>query len=503
MGRPVGGVSFAEEDFFLFRSRLAQCLDALPHVVGQRDFGVLPAMVGAELELSLVGADGRPAPVNTAVRSELDDDRIALEVTRFNVEVNLTPVALAGYPFTALAREATLMLARITAVSLPQYGARAVPIGTLPTLRAADLTADALTPEPRFHALEDAWARRRSAPFAVRVGDGAQGVVAADSVAVQGAACSWQVHLTVPPHRFCRTFNAAQMASGPALAAAVNSPLPFGRRAWQEARIPLYEHGFGDRQGPARHRVGRSRVGFGPAWLRGGPLAAFEDAVRNYDVLLPAPSDVDSDSGAQTPYPPLEELRLHLSTVWPWNRPVYDPAGNLRIEFRALPSGPTPLDMAANTAFLVGLTYWLAAGERDVAQCLPFARAKANFYRAARDGLDCALWWPPCSRKTAAREHQAASLVRQLLPPARAGLRLAGVAADEADTFLHLLDRRVATGRTGAWWQQQASEKLRAQPGQTAGARELGALTGCYARLAEHSAPVHTWDLPTVLRWRP
>ncbi|MEU7186644.1 glutamate--cysteine ligase [Streptomyces sp. NPDC045369] len=501
MGRHVGDVTFAAEDFTHFRSRLRQCLETLPRVMGHGDFGVLPAMVGAELELSLVDASGRPVPVSTAVRAALDDDRIALEVARSNVEVNLTPVNLAGRPFTAPTGEAESMPAHITAVSLPQYGARAVPIGTLPTLRAADLTAGALTPQPRFHALEEAWARRRTAPFLVRVRDGTQGFVAAESVAVQGAACSWQVHLTVPPHRFCRTFNAAQVASGPALAAAGNSPLPFGGRAWQEARIPLYEHGFGDWQGTARQWARLPRVGFGHAWLRGGPLTAFEDAVRNYDVLLPAPRSADSRPGE--PYPALEELRLHLSTLWPWNRPVYDPAGNLRIEFRALPSGPTPLDMAANTAFLIGLTYWLAAEERDVAQCLPFAHARANFYRAARNGLDCALWWPPCPGEATTCEHQAASLVRRLLPQARAGLRLAGVAADEADGFLHLLECRVASGRTGAWWQQRAHESLGDRTGQAAGPRELGELTERYARLAEHRAPVHTWNLPSDVRRRP
>lgn len=503
MGCRVSHVMFAEEDFTVFRSRLAQCLDSLAEAVDHRQFGVRPAMVGAELELCLVDEGGRPAPVNTAVRDALGDARVALEVARFNLEVNLTPVALAGRPFTALAREAALMLARITAVSLPRHGARAVPIGTLPTLEAADLTAGALTPHPRYHALEEAWARCRPTPFAVRVGDGARGVLPAESVAVQGAACSWQVHLTVPPDRFCRTFNAAQLASGPALAAAGNSPLPLGRRAWQEARIPLYEHGFGDRQGTEQQQERRARVGFGRAWLRGGPLVAFEDIVRRYEVLLPASSGLGGRAGGL--YPALEELRLHLSTVWPWNRPVYDPAGNLRIEFRALPSGPTPLDMAANTAFLLGLTYWLAAGEHDVAQYLPFARAKANFYRAARDGLDCSLWWP--SEGTTAREYQAAGLVRQLLPQARAGLRLAGVAADEADTLLHLLDRRVATGRTGAWWQQQAHKALCPQSGEAndAGGQAadpvgrsagLGELTDRYVRLAEHSAPVHAWDLP-------
>ena len=47
--------------------------------------------------------------------------------------------------------------------------------------------------------------------------------------------------------------------------------------------------------------------------------------------------------------------------MWRWNRAIYDPheGGHLRIEMRALPAGPTPLDMVAGAAFLVGLTMGL------------------------------------------------------------------------------------------------------------------------------------------------
>lgn len=63
----------------------------------------------------------------------------------------------------------------------------------------------------------------------------------------------------------------------------------------------------------------------------------------------------------------LRELRLHQGTVWRWNRAIYDPAsgGHLRIEMRALPAGPTVIDMMATSAFLIGLSLWLAGqGQR-------------------------------------------------------------------------------------------------------------------------------------------
>ena len=58
---------------------------------------------------------------------------------------------------------------------------------------------------------------------------------------------------------------------------------------------------------------------------------------------------------------------MHQGTVWRWNRAIYDPAsgGHLRIEMRALPSGPTMIDMLANAAFLIGLSLWLAGQDQQ------------------------------------------------------------------------------------------------------------------------------------------
>ncbi|MFJ1648229.1 glutamate--cysteine ligase [Streptomyces sp. NPDC088258] len=510
MGHGVGQIGFAERDFARFRVRVVDCLRVLEEVVADPGFGAAAATVGAELEVFLVAEGGRPAAVNGAVCEILGDDRVVLEVSRSNLEVNLTAVPLAGRPFTTMATEARRLVAAITRVSLPRYGARAVPIGTLPTLTPDDVGAEALTDVPRYHALESAWDRRRSRPFTLRVGDGHRGLVEARSVALQGAACSWQIHLTVPPDHFCSTFNAAQLATGPALAAAVNSPLPLGRSGWQEGRIPLYERGFGDRQG----RRNRARVGFGRGWVSGGPVAAFKESVYGHDVLLPAFFPAGNEPPAGTALPALKELQTHLSTVWSWNRPVYDANGHLRIEFRALPSGPTPLDMAANAAFLVGLTLSLAAGGNDVASRLPFTYAKANFYRAARQGPDALLWWPSGTSAAGPRRHRAADLVRELIPAARTGLETAGVAGEEARMLLDLLDQRVATGRTGAWWQLRARQVLagrrpdrqddESRPDSAAAAAlgrlRAGELTERYATLSAQGAPVHTWALPAEPR---
>src|SRR5204863_172465 len=67
---------------------------------------------------------------------------------------------------------------------------------------------------------------------------------------------------------------------------------------------------------------------------------------------------------------------------------------HLRVAMRALPAGPTIVDMLANAAFHVGVTLALAPGAAEWTTTMPFARANANFYQAARDGLAAKLEWP-------------------------------------------------------------------------------------------------------------
>ena len=86
--------------------------------------------------------------------------------------------------------------------------------------------------------------------------------------------------------------------------------------------------------------------------------------------------------------------------MWRWNRAIYDPAsgGHLRIEMRALPAGPTMIDMLANAAFLIGLSLWVAGQDQQWTYALPFERADHGFYRAAQHGLSAQLTWPAWHR---------------------------------------------------------------------------------------------------------
>jgi hypothetical protein len=189
--------------------------------------------------------------------------------------------------------------------------------------------------------------------------------------------------------------------------------------------------------------------------------------------------------------PALAELRLHQGTVWRWNRAVYDPSagGHLRIEFRALPSGPTVRDMMANAAWMLGLTMGLRDGiEARLCGC-PFLMCDTSFYRAARDGVDAKLLWPT-KAGPAPRERDVIELAEKLLPVAAAGLQALGVDDEEAADLLQVMDGRMATRQTGARWQRAALARLRATVPE---AQVLPTLVREYAARAATGAPVHTW----------
>ena len=333
-----------------------------------------------------------------------------MELDRFNLELNASPARLAGFPFTALGRELTVLLDGV-ADTAGAFGGRPVLIGILPTLRRSDLGPEALTDLPRYSALNRRLRQVRHGPFRIRIAGIDSLELVSDDVSVEGANTSFQVHLRVNPAEFTRAYNAAQLAIAPVLAAAGNSPTFLGHRLWEETRIALCKQSIDDRdtRGPRRRLA---RMAFGTGWLRDGPMELFAESVRLHEPLLPVLGAGDQQQGGDRRQgPPLHELRLHQGTVWRWNRAIYDPAagGHLRIEMRGLPAGPTMIDMMANAAFLLGLSLWLAEQDPRWTYELSFERAEHNFYRAAQYGLAALLTWPVQQRWSAHRPSDASS----------------------------------------------------------------------------------------------
>jgi len=174
---------------------------------------------------------------------------------------------------------------------------------------------------------------------------------------------SFQIHLQTDPAEFAAHYNMAQAITAPVLAVAVNSPLLFGHRLWHETRVALFQHSTDARSRSQLARSHPTRVSFGDGWLEHSVIALFHEQISRFrPIMITQPDEDPFQVLARGEIPQLSALRMHNSTVWRWNRAIYDPSagGHLRIEMRALPAGPTVTDMLANAAFLIGLTLWLA-----------------------------------------------------------------------------------------------------------------------------------------------
>jgi len=490
MGTDIDQEEFGDRDYQRFAERLEECLATLRQLLERPGFGAGPATAGAELELFLVDAAARPMPHNEAIRAAVGDPRITVELDRFNLELNASPVPLAGRPFAALGSELNVLLDQVADAARGRAGRPAL-IGILPTLRLADLGPGGMTDLPRYRALNTGLRRLRQDPFRIRIAGADPLELASEDVTLEGANSSFQVHLRVDPADFTRTYNAVQLATAPVLAVSGNSPTFLGHRLWEETRVALFKQVVDDRQAQGvRRRPARTALGTG--WLRNGALELFTQSVRLHQPLLPMLGDLDQrPHGAGWQAPPLHELRLHQGTVWRWNRAIYDPAsgGHLRIEMRALPAGPTVIDMLANAAFLIGLSLWLADQDQRWTYALPFERADHGFYRAAQQGLSARLSWP-AGHRDQVRTLVAAKLVAELVPAARQGLLQAGVTPAEADTLLAVISARAASGQTGAVWQRAALAAARRHHDAE---RALAVMLDRYLQCAETGLPVHTW----------
>jgi gamma-glutamyl:cysteine ligase YbdK (ATP-grasp superfamily) len=461
MGIEIDKTDFSEADQSAFSIRLEQNLAVLQQLLDDPGFGEGPASLGAELEMYVVDAAGHPLYANEELLAAAADPQLTLELNRYNLEYNLSPYALVDSAFASTEREILARLQHLRSAAAP-LGGRIVPIGILPTLRQTDFGTHCITGRRRYHALVNQLIRRRGEKFRIDInGEDPLKLELAD-ITLEGANTSFQVHYRVRPADFADTFNAIQLATPLAIAIGANSPMLFGHRLWQETRIPLLKQSIDTRHVDKYSWREPARVNFGQGWARRGAAELFREVVRIYPPLLPvcakqAPYDQLEEGAA----PALSELRLHQSTVWLWNRPIYDDVGggHLRIEMRALPAGPTAVDMVANAAFLIGLAEGLRPQLEQLLPALPFLKAEYNFYRAAQHGLDAKLLWPETSQ-TGYREQGVGEIIERMLPVAREGLDAIGVGAAESGRYLGVIEQRLRQRQTGASWQLRKLEQL-------------------------------------------
>jgi len=472
-----------------FMKALLEDLRALAFMLenGRVESGV--RRIGAEQEMFLIDRDFRPAPLSVEVLKQANDARLTTEIARFNLEANLTPLTLSGSCFSQMEQELQelITLARKSAAGV---GADLLLSGILPTLQKSDLTLENLTPVARYRELDRGVIRLRGGPFSIHIKGLDELQITHDNIMMESCNTSFQVHFQTSPAEFVAHYNLAQAITAPVLAAAVNSPLLFGHRLWQETRVALFQHSTDARSRPQLARSQPTRVSFGEGWLEHSVIALFHDQISRYRPIMITQADEDPFQVlARGETPLLSALRMHNGTVWRWNRACYgvaDGVAHLRIENRALPSGPTVVDEIANAAFFAGLMLSLPQEYGDVANRMTFDDAKTNFFAAARHGLNAQFNWIDD------RSYSASSLILDhLLPLARQGLQGAGVDSSDINKYLAVIDERVQSGRTGAQWML----KFAAAAGSGSKDMRYRTLTSTMLQQQKEGKPVHTWPI--------
>lgn len=471
MGENIDKAVFTAEDFRTFEERLRAETQVLLDLDARAGLSSDGYVVGFEIEAWLVDHGCSPNPINSRFLETLSDPLVVPELSRFNVEFNCDPLPLSGDVLSRALASLTDLWVRCNEVA-HGLDANIVLIGTLPNLQDQDLSLANLSPLKRYAALNSEALRQRGGRSLTVDIQGEQHLQSIHhDVMLEAASTSFQIHLKTPARLAHRYYNASSVTSGPVLAAGVNAPYVFGLDVWRETRIPLFEQSV-----PLTDLAGRlGRVTFGDTHVEGS-LASLLAANAAYPVLLPIVVDEPPER--------LHHLRLHNGTIWRWNRALigFEPNGqpHYRIEHRPLPSGPTIIDMIANSALYFGLVRYLVDHDLDSERTFPFADARANLYTAARFGLDAELSW--LGRRVRARD----LLLDELLPAAHVGLTSFGVNEDDRALFLGIIDARVRSGQTGAAWQRQAMNRR---------GGDIWQMMAAYCEGQRSGVPVHEWPV--------
>jgi hypothetical protein len=491
MGREVEEREFTRADRTRYRAKVRLCLDVFAQMLRESRFDVEDPMTGLEIELNLVDDAGDPALVNMAALEAIADPAFQTELGQFNVEINVPPQRLAGDGLTRFEQGVRNSLNEADAKA-NEVGAHLLMVGILPTLTAGHLTADSLSPNPRYRLLSEAILASRGEDIVIDITGEERLRTTADSIIAEAACTSTQLHLQVSPEDFPAYWNASQAIAGVQLAIGSNSPFLLGRELWPETRVALFEQTTETRSEELKAQGVRPRVWFGERWVN-SIFDLFEENVRYFPALLPVVDDQDPQTQlAAGNTPELAELTLHNGTIYRWNRPVYDVVDglpHLRVENRVLPAGPSVVDTMANAAFYFGLVRTLAEHERPLWSQMSFSAAEENFHAGARHGINAQLYWPGVGQVAATE-----LVVRRLLPMAHAGLQAWGVDDADRTRLLDVIEQRCLTEQCGSSWLTGRFHAL----GHGTDAERLESLRGVLAEYRQHmheNQPVHTWPL--------
>jgi CBS domain-containing protein/gamma-glutamylcysteine synthetase len=478
-----------------FMAHLLNDVSALEFMLENNMFEKGKTRIGAEQELCIIDEASRPYPQVMKLLELIDDDHYTTEYLSFNLEINLDPLNFEKNCFNILEKDLLEKLIKAEKAANKING-HIIQVGILPTIHREDIVFENLTPLKRYRALTDKLQETRGSDFHYRI-EGKDQLITKDKTTLfEGCNTSFQVHYQIDVSDFAAKYNLAQLLAGPVLALSGNSSLFLGKRLWHETRISLFHQAVDIRNSAESYRFKSPRVGLGQSWIKNSVLEYYQnEIIRHVPLLITNQKEDALGMLKEGAIPKLRALNVHNGTVYRWNRACYgitDGKPHIRIENRLLPSGPSPVDEIANAAFWLGLMHSDDTKFKNVSERISFDDAKENFYKAAKMGLDVSFNWFD-NRKVPAT----ILILNELLPLAEEGLKKANIDQADIDKYLGIIEKRVASGQTGASWMLKSFEEM-TKSGKKQEA--IVALTSSMSYLQRKNIPVSEWDLATLER---
>jgi len=482
MGDEIANSHFSEQDYADYYAELERETKTLEQLFINHSFSRESQYCGLEQEAWILNVDGYPVPENQYLIDSLKHALLSPELARFNIELNVTPRKLSNQGLSLMQSELKALW-DLCDDQLAKKQLHMEMIGILPTVRDEELVVSNMSDMKRYRALnEQVLLSRGGKPLFLNIVGKEKLATEHSDVMLESAATSLQVHRQVEARNCTRYYNAAIALSAITVAISANAPFLFGKKLWEETRIPLFEQavevgGYGNTQhGPIR------RVSFGSGYAQKSIFECFQENLAHYPVLLPVKLDSNSK---KFPY-----LRMHNGTIWRWNRPIvgFDEDGtpHVRIEHRVMAAGPTIEDEMANTAFFYGLQEYYASQSTGLEEIIPFSVAKDNFYSAAQHGIKSNINWVNTETNESYKISIKKLIEKELLDHARFGLIKLGIDKYDIDHYLHIIKQRASTGQTGSAWMQAYYDNHTIS---------MNELMNVYRQNRLTETPVHTWAL--------
>jgi CBS domain-containing protein len=481
-------VSLRERKEFLYH--LLNDIKALDMMIREDVFEKDVQRIGAEQELCLVDKNFLPSNLALKVLEKINDKHFTTELALFNLEINLDPQELGGYCFSRIDKDLTKLISKADKVAHSIEENKIILTGILPTLKKSDLIFENITPHIRYMVLNKILRDIRGDDFMLKIKGVDELIINHKSILFEGCNTSFQMHLQIPINQIVEKYNWAQVIAGPVLSISANSPLLLGRELWSETRIPLFQQSVDLRNRSYLLREQKPRVSFGTDWLKDSFIELYQDDVVRYTPLLM--TEIDEDAVMKLKkgeVPKLQALNVHNGTIYRWNRLCYGQNNgipHMRIENRYIPAGPTIKDEVANTMFWVGLMQGMPEKYKDFHLKMSFKEVNGNFVNAARTGINTFFNW--FGKGLSAKK----LILSELLPIAHDGLVKSGVALEDVEYYLNIIEKRTETRRTGAEWIKDSNRNLK-----TNMTRNIAnaTMTAHMYKNQKGGKPVHEWEI--------